>query len=248
MNKEEKDLQQFEKRLLQRLRTASKHYGLIADGDNILVGLSGGKDSLALLRLLALQSRICKPSFRIAAVHIRMREVQYESGQSYLEAFCQQLDVPYFVINTSFSASSASSHQSKPVCFLCSWNRRKQLFNFAQEHGFNKIAFGHHQDDILHTALMNLTFTGHFSTMPARLVMKKMPISIIRPLCTIQEADIVRYATQLGFQPLLKKCPYEHNTQRTAARRLFEEISVMNPEARYSLWHALESDGKLVES
>lgn len=262
VNLEEKNLQQLEKRLLQRLRTASKQYGLIADGDRILVGLSGGKDSLCLLRLLALQSRIHQPSFTVEAVHVRMKEVQYESTPNYLESFCQELGVPFTVLTATLTHSDSSSnperhpegssspthHRNKPICFLCSWNRRKQFFNFAQENGFNKIALGHHQDDILHTALMNLTFAGHFSTMPARLTMKKMPLSIIRPLCMIQEADIMRYATLMGFQPLLKKCPFEHVSQRTAARRLFEEISAMNPEARNSLWHALESAGKLVES
>lgn len=245
MDEEEKQIQQLEKRLLQRLRTASKQYGLIADGDRILIGLSGGKDSLCLLRLLALQSRIHKPSFTVEAVHVRIKEVQYESDLSYLESFCQQLGVPLHILTTSISPSSS---RHKPVCFLCSWNRRKQLFNFAQEHGFNKIALGHHQDDLLHTTLMNLTFEGQFSTMPARLAMKKMPLTIIRPLCTIQEADIARYAALQGFQPLVKQCPHEHASQRTAARRLFEEISTMNPEARYSLWNALESAGKLVES
>ena len=248
MNIGEKETQALEKRLLQRMRTASKQYGLIADGDRILIGLSGGKDSLCLLRLLAIQSRIHKPSFSVEAVHVRMKEVQYESDESYLEDFCRQLSVALHVLSASLSSPAPATHRAKPVCFLCSWNRRKQLFNYAQEHGFNKIALGHHQDDILHTALMNLTFEGQFSTMPARLVMTKMPLTIIRPLCTIQEADIARYATRQNFQPLVKNCPYEHDSQRTAARHLFEEMSMLNPEARYSLWHALESAGKLVES
>lgn len=248
MNSEEKEIQALEKRLLQRLRTASKQYGLIADGDRILVGLSGGKDSLCLLRLLAIQARIHKPSFSVEAVHVRMKEVQYESNLTYLEGFCQQLGVPLHVLSATISSPTPSAHRHKPVCFLCSWNRRKQLFNFAQEHGFNKIALGHHQDDLLHTALMNLTFEGQFSTMPAALAMKKMPLTIIRPLCTIQEADIARYASLQGFRPLMKQCPYEHDSQRTAARRIFEELSTLNPEARYSIWHALESAGKLVES
>ena len=230
------------------MRTASKQYGLIADGDRILIGLSGGKDSLCLLRLLAIQSRIHKPSFSVEAVHVRMKEVQYESDERYLEDFCRQLGVALHVLSASLSSPASATHRDKPVCFLCSWNRRKQLFNYAQEHGFNKIALGHHQDDILHTALMNLTFEGQFSTMPARLVMTKMPLTIIRPLCTIQEADIARYATLQNFQPLVKNCPYEHDSQHTAAHHLFEEMSMLNPEARYSLWHALESAGKLVES
>lgn len=248
MIKEEKEKKALEKRLLRSLRMASARYSLIADGDRILVGLSGGKDSLCLLRLLALQSRILRPSFSVEALHVRMEEVQYETDLSYLQTFCEQLNVPLHVVTASFSQSSPTSRSEKPVCFLCSWNRRKQLFNFAQDHGFNKIALGHHQDDLLHTALMNLTFQGHFSTMPARLAMRKMPLAIIRPLCSIQEADIQRYATLHQFSPLVKQCPFEHDSQRTAARHLFSEFEKMNPEARYSLWHALEDAGKFVES
>lgn len=248
MINEEKEKKALEKRLLRSLRTASARYDLIADDDRILVGLSGGKDSLCLLRLLALQSRILRPSFSIEALHVRMEEVQYETDLSYLKSFCEQLDVPLHVTTASFTQSSQTTRSEKPVCFLCSWNRRKQLFNFAQDHGFNKIALGHHQDDLLHTALMNLTFQGHFSTMPARLEMRKMPLTIIRPLCTIQETDIQQYATLYQFLPLVKRCPFEHDSQRTTARHLFNELEKMNPEARYSLWHALEAAGKLVES
>ncbi len=248
MNAQEKELEALEKRLFRLLRTASTRYGLIADGDRILVGLSGGKDSFCLLELLARQSRIFRPSFSVEALHVRMKEVQYESDAHYMQAFCNKLSVPLHIVTASLTESSAEEHnRSKPICFLCSWNRRKALFNFAQEHGFNKIALGHHQDDLIHTALMNLNFQGHFSTMPARLEMKKMPLTIIRPLCLMPETDIQHYATLRAYEPLLKRCPHEQETQRTQARRLFDEFQKLNPEARYSIWNALESAGKLIE-
>ncbi len=249
MNAQEKELEALEKRLFRQLRTASTRYGLIADGDRILVGLSGGKDSLCLLELLARQSRIFRPSFSVEALHVRMKDVQYESDGLYLQAFCGALGVPLHVVTTSLTVSSTEEHnRSKPICFLCSWNRRKMLFNFAQEHGFNKIALGHHQDDLIHTALMNLNFQGHFSTMPARLEMKKMPLAIIRPLCLTPETEIQRFVQLRAYEPLLKRCPHEQETQRTQARHLFEEFQKLNPEARFSIWNALESAGKLVES
>ena len=245
------------RRLTQRFRVASSRYGLIADGDRILVGLSGGKDSLCMLELLARQSRIYRPRFHVEALHVRIDSVQYEADASYLSAFCESVGVPLHVVTTSITPSAVPSADElptvshaarKPMCFLCSWNRRKQFFNFAQEHGFNKIALGHHQDDLLHTALLNLTFQGHFSTMPVRLEMRKMPLTIIRPLATICEADIRAFAQQRGYQPLRKTCPYETATRRTAARELMSQIEALNPEARYSLWHALEAAGKLVEA
>jgi tRNA(Ile)-lysidine synthase TilS/MesJ len=94
---------------------------------------------------------------------------------------------------------------------------------------------------------MNLTFQGQFSTMPAKLKMKKMPLTIIRPLCLCQEADIRQYAEQQGYEKQLKLCPYEKDTNRTTAEALFLQMEQMNKEARYSLWHALESADKLIE-
>jgi len=235
----------LERHILQRIRVASKRYGLIEDGDRILVGLSGGKDSLCMLEMLARQSRIRKPSFSVEAIHVRMKGVQYEADSSYLDTFCAQWDVPLHVCSTAITSSDSTS---KPMCFLCSWNRRKQLFNYAQDHGFNKIALGHHQDDLIHTSLLNLIFEGHFSTMPAKLRMKKMPLTIIRPLCMIAETNIKSYAESRGYLPLLKKCPYETATHRNKVKDLFSEAQQLNPEARYSIWHALEAAGKLVES
>ena len=218
-------------------------YHLIEDDDRILVGLSGGKDSLMLTELLAQRSRIQHPRFTVEALHVRMENIHYETDVSYLQQFCDNLAVPLHIRTTSFEVE----HRQKQPCFLCSWMRRKQLFNLAQELGCNKIALGHHQDDILHTALMNLTFQGRFDTMPARLKMRKMPLSIIRPLCMIQEQDIKAYAEMQGYQKQRKLCPYETDSQRTGIKHLYSAMEQMNPEARYSLWKALNSADKLIE-
>jgi tRNA(Ile)-lysidine synthase TilS/MesJ len=125
--------------------------------------------------------------------------------------------------------------------------RRKEMFNLAQELGCNKIALGHHQDDFISTALMNLTFQGRFDTMPARLKMRKMPLEIIRPLCLIPEDDIKAYAQLKGYQKQKKLCPYETNSHRTDIKRLYDEMQQLNPEARYSIWRAISSENKLIE-
>ena len=243
----------LEERLWKTFNKALGQYQLIDEDDKILVGLSGGKDSLCLLEFLARRSKVHVPHFTVEALHVRMENIYYETDTTYLQSFCDRLGVPLRIVTTSFNAdvSPLTSHPSplkvKPACFLCSWQRRKQLFNIAQELGCTKIALGHHQDDLLHTALMNLTFQGQFSTMPAKLKMKKMPLTIIRPLCLCQEADIRQYAEQQHYEKLLKLCPYEKNTNRTTAEVLFQQMQQMNKEARYSLWHALESADKLLE-
>ena len=240
----------LDERLWKAFNKALGQYQLIDEDDHILVGLSGGKDSLLLTEFLARRSKIQVPHFTIEALHVRMDNIHYETDTTYLQSFCDRLEVPLHIITTSFDSSLFtlnSSLKEKPACFLCSWQRRKQLFNLAQELGCTKIALGHHQDDIIHTALMNLTFQGHFSTMPAKLRMQKMPLTIIRPLCLCHEADIQAYAEAHHYEKQLKQCPYEQQTQRTTAADLFAHMEQMNPEARYSIWHALEADEKLTE-
>ena len=244
----------LDERLWKTFNKALGQYQLIDEDDHILVGLSGGKDSLLLTELLARRSKVHVPHFRVSALHVRMENIHYETDTTYLQSFCDEHDIPLHVITTSFQSnhtshfSSLSSHlKEKPACFLCSWQRRKQLFNLAQELGCTKIALGHHQDDIIHTALMNLTFQGHLSTMPVKLRMRKMPLTIIRPLALCLEADIRQYASEHHYEKQLKECPYEHETNRTAVVDLFRQMQQLNPEARQSIWNALEADKKLIE-
>ena len=249
-------------------------YHLIEDDDHILVGLSGGKDSLLLLELLAKRAKIDHPRFSVEALHVRMENIHYETDTRYLQTFCDDLGVPLHVKTTRFVISSAvekspsvipteqserrdlsttlemtskDRRRQKQPCFLCSWMRRKEMFNLAQELGCNKIALGHHQDDLIHTALMNLTFQGRFDTMPASLKMRKMPLTIIRPLCMMEESDIKAYAEMKGYQKQVKLCPYESDSHRTEIKGLYDTIEQINPEARFSIWRALNANNKLIE-
>ena len=243
----------LEKRLNERFIKAMATYHLIEDDDHILVGLSGGKDSLLLLELLAKRTKIDHPRFCVEALHVRMENIHYATDTSYLQQFCDGLGVKLHVRTTRFEIGEETikdardARRQKQPCFLCSWMRRKEMFNLAQELGCNKIALGHHQDDLIHTALMNLTFQGRFDTMPARLKMKKMPLEIIRPLCMIEEQDIKTYAELQGYQKQQKLCPYETDSHRTDIKRLYNDIEQLNPEARYSIWRALNTDNKLIE-
>ena len=243
----------LEHRLKERFVKAMATYHLIEDDDRILVGLSGGKDSLLLTELLANRAKIDHPRFSVEALHVRMENIQYETDTSYLQQFCDEQGVKLHLRTTRFEIGEETvndardARRQKQPCFLCSWMRRKEMFNLAQELGCNKIALGHHQDDMLHTALMNLTFQGRFDTMPARLRMRKMPLTMIRPLCLIEEADIKAYAEMKGYQKQKKICPYETNSHRTDIKRLYDEIEQMNPEARYSIWRALNAENKLIE-
>jgi len=236
--------EKLEKTIKSRLQKAIYEYGLIEDGDKLLIGLSGGKDSLCLVDLLAKRMKILKPQFTIEALHIRMENIEYESDATYLKEFCESRGVPFHIVTIGFNANTDTR---KSPCFLCSWNRRKQLFTTAQALGCNKIALGHHQDDIIHTTMMNLFFQGSFSTMPIKLRMRKMPLTIIRPLCLQHETDLQQYAENNLFKKQKKPCPYETDSHRSDMRDMFNRIEEMTQEARYSVWNALEKSDKLVE-
>lgn len=236
--------QKLDRRITSRFQKAMYDYSLIDDGDKILVGLSGGKDSLCLVDLLARRMRIFKPRFTTVALHIRMENIEYESDAGYLKDFCESRGVSFNVVTAKFDAIT---DKRKSPCFLCSWNRRKQLFTTAQALGCNKIALGHHQDDIIHTMMMNLFFQGSFSTMPVKLRMRKMSLTIIRPLCLEHEADLRLYARQNGYKKQAKLCPYETDSHRSDMARMFSQIERMTSEARYSIWNALRENSKLIE-
>ncbi len=217
---------------------ACKEYALLQDGDKILVGLSGGKDSLALLHFMALQSRIRKPAITVMAAHIEMKNIPYKANLNFLQKFCNDREVELITASTSFDASTDTR---KSPCFLCSWNRRKTLFTIAQQHGCNKIALGHNMDDFLETMLMNITFQGAFSAMAPIMHMRKFPISVIRPLCLVNESDLLKFASDCNYPPQKKNCPYENASNRKAMKDLLHKLEELNPEARFNLWGSMSN-------
>lgn len=221
-------------KLQSRFHQVCADYHLLADGDHVLLGLSGGKDSLLLTELLGQQSRIHVPSIRVTAVHVRVEGRNYQSDTSYLESFCRAYDVPFVVRDTRIVGE-----EKKDACFLCSWYRRKALLDAAQELGCNKIALGHHRDDVLHTMLMNLIYEGRCESIPPMLQLDKMPISFIRPLWAIDEKDIRAYADERNYQKQVHVCPFEKVTARNDAAQLLAQLETMNPHVRSSLIHAL---------
>ena len=230
--------QKIYRKIQKQFNKATKDYAMFADGDKILVALSGGKDSLTLLQLMSERSRIFKPSISIVAAHVTMVNIPYKTDTRFLQEFCKASGVELHIIESSFDAST---DKRKSPCFLCSWNRRKALFTLAQELGCNKIALGHNMDDFIETMLMNITFQGTFSAMAPVITMDKFPISIIRPLCLVNENNVEEYATESRFPPQIKNCPYENDSNRKAMKDLLAHLENLNPEARYNLWGAMSN-------
>ncbi len=229
---EERLFRKVEEKVIKAIRS----YQLIHDGDRILIGLSGGKDSLALVDLLGRRSRIFRPKFEVVVAHIIMANIPYQSDGEYLRNCAESNGLRYVVRETSFDPTT--DHRKSP-CFLCSWMRRKALFDIAKEEGCNKIALGHHQDDIIETLLMNMIHQGAFGTMPPRLKMDKFPMEIIRPLCLVSEKELKQIAAWREYRPQLKNCPYESGSSRSEMKEILNRMEAINPEARYSIWSSM---------
>lgn len=232
------------KRLQRLVGEAIKDFSLLEPNDRVLIGLSGGKDSLALLDLLGERMKRSNHYFTLEAVHVRMKNIHYESDVSYLQDKAAEWGIPFHVVETGFEVDRK---EKRSPCFLCSWNRRKTLFTMAQDLGCTKIALGHHQDDILNTALMNLTFNGTFSTMPVKISMRKFSMTIIRPLAKIVEKELIEWAEMKQYVSVKKQCPYDKASNRTEIQKVTEQLALVNPEYRQNLWHALLKAGALVE-
>ena len=178
------------------------------------------------------------PSFSLVALHVSMENIPYRADVDYLRQFAEKCGAEFVHVTTSFDPST---DKRKSPCFLCSWNRRKMMFTMAKEMKCNKIALGHHLDDVLQTLLMNLTFQGSFGTMPPLLKMSKFDMTIIRPMSQIDEEDIKKMALLHDYQKQEKNCPYEEDSHRSEMKELLTRLKEMNPNAANSMWNAMSN-------
>lgn len=213
-------------------------YRLIENGDHVLVGVSGGKDSLALLEVLALRARDPKQNYRVTAAHIAVENVAYEVDSSYITDFCKQLGVELIQRTVSVEVRQGTD---KPACFVCSWNRRKTLFEIAKEHGCNKLALGHHRDDAVESLLMSMMFNGMIASMPPKLSMFNGTFELIRPLIYITDEETRQYALFRQFRKQKKNCPHEQSTNRHEVATLIQQLEKLSPHVRANLFAAMKN-------
>lgn len=227
---------EIKERIKRLFNKGCTEYGLLNDGDRILLALSGGKDSLVMAQMMAERARIFKPSITVEAVHVVMENVPYQTDLEYLQDFCTKANIKLHLLRASFDESS---DKRKTRCFLCARYRRKAMFDFAVKNGFNKVSLGHHMDDFLATMLMNMLYEGSFHSMTPNMHMEHYPISLIRPLCLVPEKEIATYAKEMDLVRQIHACPYEDRTRRLEMEKLLQSLCNMHPEARQSMWHAL---------
>jgi len=206
--------------LYEQFKRALGQYSLIQDGDRVLVAVSGGKDSLTLLKLLAQFRQTTMNNLTLIAAHIR---TDFHCAScchtDTLSGIFKELDIVY-----TFKDIKVLDENGQTNCFWCSWNKRKALFEIAAEFSCNKIAFGHHKDDIAETVLMNMFFNGKISAMCPRQELFQGKITLIRPLCYVDEAVTQRFAKDNNFPAKLCRCPFGKDSRRKYMKEIIREI------------------------
>ena len=232
------------KRLLSFVRRAVDDYNMIEDGDKIAVGVSGGKDSLVLLEVLAEMRRFYPKRYEVFAVTIDMG---FEgSDYSEIEEFCRRLGIVYKVVKTEIAKIIFDVRRESNPCSLCARMRRGSLHAAAQELGCNKVALGHHYDDAIETFMMNLFFEGRLGCFSPVTYLSNRKITLIRPLVYAQEKDVL-YFTRRRALPIQKSlCPEDHATERENMKKLLANLERENHGLRHRIFTAMcsgEIDG-----
>lgn len=235
---DKKEEKLFMRSFFRKAGKAIYDYNLIEDGDRILVGVSGGKDSLALLEVLALRAKDPKNNYTVVAAHIGVENVAYEVDSDYIQKLCDSLGVELIcrTIKTEVREDS-----KKPVCFICSWNRRKELFQIAKEKECNKLALGHHRDDAIESLLMSMMFNGTIASMPPRLEMFDGTFTLIRPFIYLSNNETLKYAAFRQFKKQKKNCPHERATNREAVHQIIGQMESLSPHVRENLFAAMKN-------
>jgi len=225
--------------LLSPARRAIEQYNMICDGDKIAVGLSGGKDSIALLCIMAGLKRFYPKKFDLCAITIDMG---FDFDKNEIEAIknlCDELGVEWIVEKTDIAQIIFEERKESSPCSLCSKMRRGALCTVASKYGYNKIALGHHADDLIETFYLSMFYEGRLSTFAPVTYMSRTNMSVIRPMILIEEKDVAAFAKD---KPILHNpCPADKTTQRQYIKDLLSNVKKDIPFVKKRILGAITS-------
>ncbi|MFH1091514.1 MAG: ATP-binding protein [Pseudomonadota bacterium] len=236
----EVDVSFASKNLIRLAGKAIAQFEMIKPQDRILVGLSGGKDSTALLWFLTDRLDRIPISYSILAVHLDMgyEDRQQKAG---LERYVTALGVEKYFAVTDYARAAHGGSQGENACFLCSRSRRRRLFELARDFGCNKVALGHHRDDLNETLLMNIFFSGEISTMMPVQEFFGGLLTVIRPLCMVPENTIARAASEHGLPLVENRCPSNGRTKRSEVKEIISRLSGSNDKVKGNIFRSMSN-------
>jgi tRNA 2-thiocytidine biosynthesis protein TtcA len=230
-----------EKKLLHYVGKAIHDYNLIQTGDRVMVCLSGGKDSFTLLTILNQLRQRSNNKFELFSLTLDQAQPGWNDAK--LKAYLTEKKIPFEVITRdTYSVVKEKTPEGKTYCALCSRMRRGILYRYAEEHGFNKVALGHHRDDCIETLLMSVLYGGHIKAMPPKLLSDNKKNILIRPLAYVQEKDIIEYAKEQQY-PIIpcNLCGNQENLMRQKVKKLIQGLAEDNPKVPSNMLHAVSS-------
>jgi Predicted ATPase of the PP-loop superfamily implicated in cell cycle control len=228
------------KTVLGCLRKADKDFHMIAPGDKIAVGVSGGKDSLLLLNALALYKKFSHVDYTLHAFTMSMGLEPFDTTG--VESLCNAFEVPFTRKDTEIAHILFDIRKEKNPCALCAKMRRGVLNDLAVEYGCNKLALGHHREDALETLLMSLLYEARLHTFHPVTYLSRCDITVIRPLIYLPEAHVIQMAQKLKLPIIKSPCPHDGHTKRQEMKDLLADLTKRYPEAKEYMLSALRND------
>ena len=224
-------------KLMGLMRRCIDDYNMIQEGDRIAVGVSGGKDSLVLLVLLAGLKKYFNKSFDLEAITIDMGLGMDYSG---VQALCDKWEVPYTVVKTEIGPIIFDHRKEKNPCSMCSKMRRGALNQAIIDKGFNKLALGHHYDDAVETFMMSLIYEGRISCFQPVTNLDRTGVIQIRPMLYIHEKTVDNFAKRMELPVLENRCPVDKYTKREEIKQLVFDLSNTYPDLRERIFGAMQ--------
>ena len=228
------------KKTLGCVRKADRDCRLIEAGDRIAVGVSGVKDSLLLLHALSLYRKFSHKDFSLAAVTVTMGMEAFDLSD--VRSLCDRLEIPYLIRETEIGKIIFEYRKEKNPCALCAKMRRAVLANTCVENGINKLALGHHREDVIETLLMSLFYEGRFHTFHPRTTMSRTGITVIRPLVYLPESHVKHMTKVLNLPVVVSPCPANGETRRAEMKDLLRRLRLIYPDANERFLHALQQN------